>query len=243
MRILYLNRGYKIPILKHTWNAANVPPANLLDGVPAAYFLYVLGSGGHTAEMSELLRLTCSPAPNVHRRYVFTTGDTNSLNAIINFENRVKESFGNEGGTWDTYQVKRARNVHQPLYTTWFTSLLSLMSIYEALTTPPDDRHAPQERKLFKFPHVITTNGPGNGVMVAVVARLLKIFFLAPNNCMKVVFIETWAHVQTLSLTGKIFHWARHVGGLVDVFFVQHQPLAEKYGYKEFDFITPTLRH
>jgi beta-1,4-N-acetylglucosaminyltransferase len=248
MRILYMKKGYKLAIPKR-WSkasstslASSTPSANFLDDLPAAYFLYVLGSGGHTAEMFELLRVTASPARNVHRRYVFTTGDNNSLNAIINFETRVRELFGNNGGTWDAYQVKRARNVHQPLYTAWFTSLLSLMSIFEALTTPPDERNTPQDLKFFKYPLVIITNGPGNGVMTALIARLLKIFFFAPNNCMKVIFIETWAHVYTLSLTGKIFHWGRHIGGIVDVFLVQHRPLAEKYGYKEFDFITPTAR-
>jgi beta-1,4-N-acetylglucosaminyltransferase len=238
MRILYINRGYKLPMPSRFSNSTNTP-SNLLDGVPAAYFLYVCGSGGHTAEMFELIRQTLNPARNVHRRYVFTTGDNNTLTAIIKFETVVRTLFPSDGGTWDAYQVKRARNVHQSLLTTPFTALLSLISIFEALTTPPKDRGTPKEQKLFKFPHVITTNGPGNGVMTAIVARLLKIFFVAPTNCMKVVFIETWAHVETLSLTGKIFHWGRRVGGIVDVFLVQHRPLAEKYGYNVFDFITP----
>jgi len=235
-----MNRGYKLPIpARFSRTDTTTASSNLLDGVPAAYFLFVCGSGGHTAEMFELIRQSSAPAPNVHRRYVFTTGDNNSLTAIINFETRVRLIFGRNGGTWDAYQVKRARNVHQSLLTTPFTALLSLVSIFEALTTPPKDRNTPQERKLFRFPHAITTNGPGNGVMTAIVARLLKIFFFAPANCMKLVFIETWAHVETLSLTGKIFHWGRHVGGIVDIFLVQHQPLGEKYGYNVFDFITP----
>ncbi len=242
MRIFYMIRGYKHRIPKPWAATGSTPSHNLLDGLPAVYFLYVLGSGGHTAEMFELVRLTSSPAPNTHRRYVYTKGDNNSLMAIINFESLVSQIFGMDGGTWDIYQVKRARNVHQPLYTAWFTSLLSLMSIFKALTTPPDDRHTPQEQKFFKFPHVITTNGPGNGVIIAIVARLLKMFFFAPSNCMKVIFIETWAHVNTLSLTGKIFHWGRYVGGIADIFLVQHHPLAEKYGYNEFDFITPSPR-
>jgi beta-1,4-N-acetylglucosaminyltransferase len=190
--------------------------------------------------MFELVRLTLNPAPNVHRRYVFTTGDNNSRTAIFDFETRVREHFGEtNGGTWDAYQVKRVRNVHQSLLSTPITAWLSLISIYEALTTPPKDRNTPLQRELYRFPHVITTNGPGNGVIVAIMARLLKIFFVAPTNCMRVVFIETWAHVETLSLTGKIFHWGRYVGGIADIFLVQHRELAEKYGYKVFDFITP----
>ncbi|KAB5582402.1 oligosaccharide biosynthesis protein Alg14 like-domain-containing protein [Coniochaeta sp. 2T2.1] len=218
-------------------------PSKLLDDVPAAYFLFVLGSGGHTTEMFELIRQTCAPAPNVHRRYVFTTGDNNSLNAAIKTEERIAEKFGDNGGTWDAYQVKRARNVHQPFYTAWFTALESVVSIHMALTTVPDHRmYTALEQKLFKFPHAITTNGPGNGVITACLARLLKVFGVAPNNCMKVIFIETWAHVSTLSLTGKIFHWMNYFGGVVDLYLVQHGPLAEKYGYPLYDFITPGER-
>lgn len=189
--------------------------------------------------MFELIRQSLAPALNVHRRYIFTTGDNNSLDAIFKFEKRVDDIFGGMGGTWDAYQVKRARNVHQSMLTAPFTALLSLISIFEALTTAPEDRRIAGQERLFKFPHVITTNGPGTGVMTAIVARLLKIFFYAPIDCMKVVFIETWAHVETLSLTGKIFHWGRLVGGIVDVFLVQHRPLADKYGYNQFDFVTP----
>ncbi|OIW30617.1 hypothetical protein CONLIGDRAFT_679395 [Coniochaeta ligniaria NRRL 30616] len=44
---------------------------------------------------------SANPAGNVHRRYIYTLGDTNSLNAITNFETRVRQLFGNNGGTWD----------------------------------------------------------------------------------------------------------------------------------------------
>ncbi len=39
------------------------------------------------------------------------------------------------------------------------------------------------------------------------------------------IYIETWAHVTTLSLTGKLFHWFN----LADLYVVQHKPLAYKY--------------
>lgn len=243
MRILYLNHGHKLTFRKRASVAG--PPrslVNIMDSLPAAYYLYVLGSGGHTAEMLELVYLSGRPAPNAHRRYVFTTGDNNSLAQVFDLERLFSEAWPGQNGTWDTYQVERARNVHQPLYTAWFTSLLSLLSIFKALTTPPEQRRDPEEQKNFKFPHLIVTNGPGTGVMTAVVARLLKIFCYAPSHCMKVIFIETWAHVRTLSLTGKIFHWGRLVGGIVDVFLVQHGPLAEKYGYQKFSFIFPNRR-
>jgi beta-1,4-N-acetylglucosaminyltransferase len=212
---------------------ARVKPSDI-SGLPAAYFCYVLGSGGHTTEMMELIRKTLRPSKNVHRRYIFTTGDRNSLVAMTSFEQRVTEVYGEDAGTWDAYQITRARKVHQPLWTTWLTSLLSALSALEALMTLPDAeiRPDPQDRKCFQYPHVITTNGPGTGIIVSLVAHLLKIFWA--RNCMKVVFIETWAHVRTLSLTGKLFHWTR----IPDVYLVQHEPLAERYGYPLFEFVT-----
>lgn len=205
-----------------------------ISSLPAAYFCYVLGSGGHTTEMMELVRKSLRPSKNIHRRYIFTTGDRNSLVAMTDFERRITEVFGPNAGTWDAYQVTRARKVHQPLWTTWLTAILSALSVYEALTTPPDAeiRPDPKDRKLFKYPHVITTNGPGTGFLVALVAHLLKILWV--RNRMKIVFFETWAHVRTLSLTGKLFHWTR----LPDVYLVQHQPLSERYGYQLYEFVT-----
>jgi beta-1,4-N-acetylglucosaminyltransferase len=222
------------------WKVGKEPIPNL-DNIPACYFLYVLGSGGHTAEMFELLRVSVKPAFNAHRRYLFTTGDSNSLKAIAKFEKQIADSYPrNLGGTWDAYQVHRARNIHQPLYTTWFTALYSALDVYAALTTTPDNRRSDEEeRKLFKYPHLVVTNGPGTGVITALVIRFLKVFFLVPQDRLKVMFIETWAHVSTLSLTGRIFHWL----AIADVYLVQHQPLADKYGYQMFDFIMPYPRH
>lgn len=248
MRIIYLKKGYQLAkraraLMKNTTPARlqNIGnnPAPIVDRLPAAFFVFVMGSGGHTTEMFEFIRNTMRPAPNVHRRYIWTTEDHNSVVAVFHFENDISEKYPrNAGGTWDSMQIQRARDIHQPLYTAWFTALLSISTIYTALTTVPHYRNTASQRKNFQFPHVITTNGPGSGLMVALVARLMKIFFMVPaHTCMKVMFVETWAHVQTFSLTGMLFHYGTKVAGLADVFQVQHKPLSEKYGYPVFDFI------
>lgn len=195
--------------------------------LPAVYFLYVMGSGGHTAEMSEMIRRKFSGQRNTHRRYVSTTGDEHSAASIAMTETLIKDAYidGN-GGTWDHFQVKRARAVHQPLYTAWFTSIWSALNIVNALSREPNERPYDKHGQLYKYPHVVITNGPGTGFILCLVAHLLKIFYLVPQNRLKLVYVESWAHTRTLSLTGKLFHWT----SIADLFCVQHRDLAEKFG-------------
>ncbi|KAK1772330.1 UDP-N-acetylglucosamine transferase subunit ALG14 [Phialemonium atrogriseum] len=195
--------------------------------LPAVYFLYVMGSGGHTAEMSEMIRRKFRGQRNTHRRYVSTTGDEHSAASIAMTETLIKDAYidGN-GGTWDHFQVKRARAVHQPLYTAWFTSIWSALNIVNALSREPNQRPYDKYGQLYKYPHVVITNGPGTGFILCLVAHLLKIFYLVPQNRLKLVYVESWAHTRTLSLTGKLFHWT----SIADLFCVQHRDLAEKFG-------------
>ena len=93
-----------------------------------------------------------------------------------------------------------------------------------------------------EYPGVILTNGPGTAVCVVVAAHLLRILndflpiiclrFLGirprqdPNSMsilntryLRTIFVESWARVTTLSLSGRI------VLPLVDRFLVQWEPL------------------
>lgn len=204
--------------------------------MPAVYFLYVLGSGGHTAEMCEMIRRKFRGQKNVHRRYVSTTGDTHSAMGIAMTETLIKDAYtGGVAGTWDHFQVKRARAVHQPFYTAWYTSLWSALNIVNALTREPNERPFAENGNLYKYPHVVITNGPGTGFVLCLVAHLLKIFYLVPRNRLKLVYIESWAHTQTLSLTGKLFHWS----GIANLYCVQHQSLAEKFGKHYIGLVAP----
>ena len=195
--------------------------------LPGVYFLYVLGSGGHTSEMFEMIRRKFRGQKNFHRRYVSTSGDSQSATAIATTEQIINDAYvDGAAGTWDHFEVKRARAVHQPFYTAWYTSIWSALNIISALTSQPTQRPYPEHGNSYKYPHVIITNGPGTGFVLCFVAHLLKIFYLAPQNRLKVVYIESWAHTRTLSLTGKLFHWT----GIANLFCVQHQSLAEKFG-------------
>lgn len=68
---------------------------------------------------------------------------------------------------------------------------------------------------------MIITNGPATGVIVVLAAKILAFFGIEGNGEMKSIYVESWARVKTLSLSGKLLLWA----GLTDRFFVQWEGL------------------
>jgi beta-1,4-N-acetylglucosaminyltransferase len=73
-----------------------------------------------------------------------------------------------------------------------------------------------------EYPDVIITNGPATAVMVILAATLLKFFAVAPVWKMKIIYVESWARVKTLSLSGKVLLRI----GICDKFLVQWESLA-----------------
>lgn len=197
------------------------------EKLPAVYFLYVIGSGGHTGEMCQMIKHKFRGQKNLHRRYILTSGDRHSWNAICRLEAIIEDAYidGN-GGTWDAFRVPRARHVHQRWYTAWITTILSSLHVVNALTREPNARPESTFGDSFRYPHVIVTNGPGTGFIVCVVAHLLKIFRLVPENRLKMVYVESWARSESLSLTGKLFYYT----DIADLYVMQHEPIAKKYG-------------
>ncbi|KAK3314651.1 oligosaccharide biosynthesis protein Alg14 like-domain-containing protein [Apodospora peruviana] len=204
-----------------------VPDTSLL---PAVYFLYVLGSGGHSAEMIDTVTQQFRGQSNQHRRYVITSGDSSSQGMAERLEARIRDAFSgsdpSKAGTRDIFRIRRARDVHQPLLTAPFTCLASAAHAVGAITREPTSRSEKRYGRQFKYPHVIVTNGPASGFIVSLVAHFLKVFYLVPRNRLKIVYIESWARSRTLSLTGKLFLWT----GIADKFCVQHETLARMTG-------------
>ncbi|KAK0626335.1 glycosyltransferase family 1 protein [Immersiella caudata] len=220
-------------MLKHDWFQAGRrwitvsdpnAPAPDTESLPAVYFLYVLGSGGHSAEMIETIKQKFRGQKNQHRRYVITSGDKSSINMITGLETTISDACPDDrAGTRDVFLIKRARAVHQPLWTSPFTCLISAAHAVNALTREPNLRPITRYGHQFKYPHVVVTNGPATGFIIGVVAHLLKIFYLVPPNRLKIVYIESWAKTKTLSLSGKLFYWT----GIANMFCVQHETLAK----------------
>ena len=160
---------------------------------------------------------------NFHRRYLISTGDSMSLNHLQDFEEGLHElclKRGHSPGTYDVMIVKRARRVHQSLLTTPISAALSFFHIVLVLLQTP--RTAPGLR----FPSLIFSNGPATGFFVALAVHILKVLYIIPENKCLFVYIESWARISTLSLTGKLLYYT----GIADSFAVQHAKVAGRYG-------------
>jgi beta-1,4-N-acetylglucosaminyltransferase len=178
--------------------------------------------------MLETIKRKFIPQTNAHRRYLVTTGDQDSLNRVVKLECLIKRCFpepDSRSGTLDAFQVPRARHVHQPFWTAPWTCFTTAIHAINALTREPDARYAERlPGNPFKYPHVIVTNGPATGFIVCLVAHCLKMFYLVPQDRLKMVYVESWARCRSLSLTGRLFLWS----GIADMFCVQHEELARR---------------
>lgn len=198
-----------------------------LSHLPATSYLYVFGSGGHTTEMTALIKLSLTASRDQHRRYIITDEDQHSQNQERALENLIHQSYAGEAaGTYDTVIVPRARKVYQSYASSIYTSLRCALDILVALTTIPAQRAGTPNAKQFQYPHVIVTNGPGTGFIVGLMAHILKVLYLVPQDRLRVVFVETWARTHNLGLTGKLFYWT----DIPDVFAVQSEKLSKIVG-------------
>ncbi|KAI1364549.1 oligosaccharide biosynthesis protein Alg14 like-domain-containing protein [Xylaria arbuscula] len=157
-----------------------------------------------------------------HRRWAVGKDDEKSYDKILAFEQRLLDRFtrhGLDSGTFDVMRFGRARYVHQSWLTTPFTAILSLLDIVGILAISPRQRPVPAPR----YPGVIVTNGPGTGFLFILVARALKLVRIVPANRMRTIYVESWARVKSLSLTGKLIRSLK----LADTFIVQSRFLAD----------------
>lgn len=165
---------------------------------------------------------------NLHRRYLVSSGDGMSRNHLEDHEEDLKTLCHRNGhlpGTFDTKTVHRARRVHQSLLTTPFTAALSFYDIVRVLLSPPT-QGAQHPGTPINFPSIIFSNGPATGFFVALAVHILKMLYIVPEDKCLFVYIESWARISTLSLTGKLLYYT----GIADEFAVQHAQVAHKYG-------------
>ena len=107
--------------------------------------------------------------------------------------------------------IPRSREVRQSWFTTVFTSVYSLLvSFWIVLKHRPD---------------VVLCNGPGTCVPICYSAFLLHV--LGVKKC-KIIFVESFCRVDTLSLTGKLLY------PVASRFILQWPQLLDKYQYAEY---------
>ncbi|OTA65435.1 glycosyltransferase family 1 protein [Hypoxylon sp. EC38] len=207
------------------------------------YVLIVCGSGGHTGEMIRMMDRSIAPHESIyHRRYAIGYGDQMSYDKVMGFERTLVDRFEREhvsAGTFDIEYFHRGRHVHQSWMTTPFTALACITDIFRILTTAPS--HVGRSVTEFRFPGVIVTDGPGSGFLFLLVAHWLKMWFIVPDDFMKTVFIESWARVNSISLTGKLIDNFY----LADVFIAQYKNLSRRgpFSYADNMVAMPTHPH
>ncbi|KAL3534398.1 hypothetical protein ACH5RR_002859 [Cinchona calisaya] len=170
--------------------------------------LIVLGSGGHTAEMINLLNVL--PKNRFKPRYYIAAATDNmSLQKAQVLEN----SLLNEGGVDEVrsaqfMQIYRSREVGQSYITSVGTTLIALA---HALWLMIKIR-----------PHVILCNGPGTCIPLCVIAFIFKVFGIRWSY---IFYVESIARVRRLSLSALLLYKLR----MADQLFVQWPQLKSKY--------------
>lgn len=157
-------------------------PENKKKRIGPAKTLIVLGSGGHTTEMFKIL-LDLNKDNYKPRIYVAAESDKSSFNKVIDFETTTDD--------YKFIKIFRSRNVGQSYISSVFTTLHAIAS-----TIPLVYREKPD---------LILCNGPGTCVPICLIAFIFRIVWVN-TNC-RIVFIESFCRIKSLSLTGRILIW------------------------------------
>uniref|UniRef100_A0A0K0FYQ2 UDP-N-acetylglucosamine transferase subunit ALG14 n=1 Tax=Strongyloides venezuelensis TaxID=75913 RepID=A0A0K0FYQ2_STRVS len=170
-------------------------------------FVAVMGSGGHTMELSSLIK-SLKQKNYKERYYIIANTDTLSEGKIHTLE---KETFNY--GEYKIKKIPRSREVGQSYFTSIFTTIKGFFASMKIIN----------ELK----PNVLFTNGPGTAIPVVLSVFIFDLLF--GRDC-RILYVESFARVNTLSLTGKILYYTR----LVDVIIVQWEDLVKEFPRVEY---------
>ncbi|WOG85020.1 hypothetical protein DCAR_0104206 [Daucus carota subsp. sativus] len=170
--------------------------------------LIILGSGGHTAEMLNLLSVLQADR-FCPRYYIAAATDNMSLQKASVFENLLADKTGGKSGkTAEFMQIYRSREVGQSYVTSIGTTIYAVA-------------HALLLMMKIK-PEVILCNGPGTCIPLCAIAFFFKVLGM---NWSSIFYIESIARVKRLSLSGIILYKLH----MADQLFVQWPQLQRKY--------------
>lgn len=130
--------------------------------------LVVLGSGGHTTEMLNLIK-NLDPHRYKPLIYIVATTDSTSLRRVSAFGGRQPDRI---------FQIPRSREVGQSYVTSVATTLWSFLHAFWVV--------------LSIRPGLLLCNGPGTCLPVAILTLLFRIMGICEGN---IVFIESFCRV------------------------------------------------
>lgn len=169
------------------------------------------------------------PSSYTQRTYIISSGDDFSASKAVDFEQNLTShsssranAFSDRTSSYSLHFVPRARKIHQSLLTAPFSCLQCFIACICLLHSPPFPNSSVHTHT---YPDLILLNGPSNSVLVLFATLFLR-FFAFPGTFgkMRSIYVESWARVNGLSLSGKILVAL----GAVDRVLVQWEGLAEK---------------
>ncbi|CAM6028610.1 unnamed protein product [Sphagnum balticum] len=185
-------------------------PISSVSSQRPLHTLFVLGSGGHTAEMLSLVG-ALNLQRYAPRYYIAAVTDNMSLTRAATLEDHLQKCAPSTSSSLQKpkfYQVYRSREVGQSYFTSVVTTLLAMM---HALWLVAHIR-----------PDVILCNGPGTCLPICMAGFLLKVVGV---KWVVIVYVESIARVKKLSLTGLLLYKL----GVSDQFFVQWSQLKARF--------------
>ncbi|KAL2013777.1 hypothetical protein VTN00DRAFT_1302 [Thermoascus crustaceus] len=189
-----------------------------LDSSVYTYRTYIVSSGdsfsaGKAAEFEAELQKPRHDDTGEERG--LRTGD-----AAVGQDGRASRSKSDsDSGSYTIVTVPRARRVHQSYLTAPFSTLQCFWACLNVLRGLHPDQKSHLGSMSSPYPDLILTNGPATAVCVILAAKLLRLlnFLFAPLTRpassgekhprplqLRTIFVESWARVKTLSLSGKI---------------------------------------
>jgi len=141
--------------------------------------LVVLGSGGHTTEMLQLLS---NLDPHIYAPMIYVVADTDDTS-----ERRYKAAGGRQPDV--VFTIPRSREVGQSYLSSIGSTLYSFVFCC---------------RLVFRIrPNLLLCNGPGTCLPVAICTLFYRILGWCEGN---LVFVESFCRVGSLSLTGRLLY-------------------------------------
>jgi len=169
------------------------------DSSEPCSFAVFLGSGGHTSEALTLVS-ALDFSRYYPRTYIISEGDGLSAQKVRDLEasksKTMKVHIASAAPQYTLITIPRARRVHQSLLATPPTALYSLASCIYHVTILPL-----MQTRISPFAEVLLLNGPGTCLTLCI-ATYINRFLGLPSP--RLVYVESFARVQSLSLSGKL---------------------------------------
>uniref|UniRef100_A0A8R1IEI1 UDP-N-acetylglucosamine transferase subunit ALG14 n=1 Tax=Caenorhabditis japonica TaxID=281687 RepID=A0A8R1IEI1_CAEJA len=182
-------------LVRHSNHSSKIKPKKANASLCA-----VLGSGGHTTEMLELIK----NFDNEFNMRIYIIADTDTISedkAVAHEKSRNNEKFVVE-------KIPRSREVGQSYFSSVFSTLNSCRFAFKLIyRTRPD---------------LVLLNGPGTCIPVAFAAAFFDIIRLIDTV---IVYEESICRVNKLSLSGAILYYL----GMVDSLIIQWPELKKRY--------------